>query len=307
MVKKHSYRSLTWIDVESPNAEEVSSLVKEYRLHPILGEELIEKSIKPRFEIYNNCIYIVLHFPIRTQIKDKHFIIEKEVDFIIGKDYIITTKYDAIEPLHNFSKIFEVNSIIDKSDFGDNAGVLFYYMLKRMYKNLSNDLEKIKEELTRIENKIFVGKEKEMVVKISHSAREIIDFHQIVRPHKEIIKNVSDANLVPLFGPNFKYYIEDIHSLLHKIQEMTTDNKELLTDLRETNDSLLSTKQNETMKMLTLMAFITFPLSLIVAIFSLNTTHVPIVGQPYDFEMILGILIAIALTIVLLSKRKDWM
>ena len=52
-------------------------------------------------------IYLVLHIPLRSKVGEKYVVVEKEIDFVIGKEFIITTKYDTIEPLHNFSKVFE--------------------------------------------------------------------------------------------------------------------------------------------------------------------------------------------------------
>ncbi|MCX6716765.1 MAG: CorA family divalent cation transporter [Candidatus Taylorbacteria bacterium] len=306
MVKRQTYRSVTWVDVESPTEEEVESLVKEYKLHPLLGEELVERSVKPKVEVYKNCMYLVLHFPIRTQIKGKYFIVEKEVDFIVGRDFIITTKYDTVEPLHNFSKIFEVNSILDKSDFGDNAGIILYYMLKRLYKNLSSELEGVKDELGHAEAKIFADEEKDMVIRLSHIAKELIDFNQMLKRHGDILDIVLSANTEAFFESDFKYYIQDIRAYYSKILEKASNQKELLTDLRETNYSLLSTKQNETTKTLTIIAFIALPMSLIANIFTMNTVGTPIVGGPYDFEIIIGIMLFLTVAAISFSKYKKW-
>ncbi len=306
MIKRSSYRSITWIDVESPTEAEISSLIKEFKLHPMLGEELAEKSLKSKVEIFKNCVYTVLHFPIRTQIAGRFNIIEKEVDFIVGDNFIITTRYETIEPLHNFAKIFEVNSILDKEVGESNAGLVWYYMLKRLYKNIILELDGVKDELSNIEGKVFKGEEKEMVEKLSQCARELIDFAQMIKSHGEVLQSVRDADLSLFFGKEFRFYMEDINMNYTKILQTAVNHKELLNDLRETNDSLLSTKQNETMKILTMMAFITFPLSLIADLFSLNTSHTPILGGAYDFEIVLGIMVVACLIMLTYFKRKKW-
>ncbi len=307
MLKRYTYRSLTWIDLESPSSEEISSLIKEFRLHPLLGEELFTKSIKPKFNTYKNCASLIMHFPIRTHVKGKHFIIEKEIDFVFGKDFIITTKYDTVEPLHNFSKVFEVNSILDKTDFGDNAGVLFYYMMRRLYKNMANDLESVRDELLNIESRIFAGEEREMVRKISHVARELLDFDQIVRGHKDVLDSMHNVNLSEYFGQEYSVYTSDLISKHDKIREMVSNNKELLTDLRETNDSLLSTKQTQVTKLFTVMAFITFPLSLILDLLSLPSHNVPIIGQPYDFVVISSATLIAIVIMLSFFRYKKWL
>lgn len=306
MLKRYNYRSLIWIDLESPTNDEVSSLVKEFKLHPLLGEEISSRSIKPRFDLYKHCAFAILHFPIRTHIKGKYFIIEKEVDFAFGKDYIITTKYDTVEPLHNLSKIFEINSILDKTDLGDNAGVLFYYMVRRLYKNVANDLESIKDELLNIESRIFKGEERHMVMHISNVARQLLDFNQIMKGHDDILKTMSSTNMSEFFGQEYKVYLDDLILKHSKIQEMIANNKELLADLRDTNDSLLTTKQTEVTKLFTIMAFVTFPLSLFLDIFTIPSEHVPIIGLPYDFAIIIGMMIVLTIIMFIFFKWKKW-
>ena len=80
-------------------------------------------------------------------------------------------------------------------------------------------------------------------------------------------------------------------------------NTESLHELRETNNSLLTTKQNETMKVLTLMALVTFPLSLLVAIFDLNAKNNPITDIPYGFWFIVGMVIFFGTLMLWYFKR----
>ncbi len=80
-----------------------------------------------------------------------------------------------------------------------------------------------------------------------------------------------------------------------------------LHELRETNNSLLSTKENETMRVLTIMALLTFPLSLMVAILQIDTVHNPIRGLPYDFWIILGTVIVTGTCMVVYFKHRGWL
>jgi len=82
---------------------------------------------------------------------------------------------------------------------------------------------------------------------------------------------------------------------------------DFLHELRETNNSLLSTKQNETMRVLTIMALLTFPLALFVAIFDINATSNPIIGLPYDFWIIVGAVVSVGIAMFAFFKHKKWL
>jgi Mg2+ and Co2+ transporter CorA len=80
-----------------------------------------------------------------------------------------------------------------------------------------------------------------------------------------------------------------------------------LHELRETNNSLVSTKQNEVMLVLTLTAFVTFPLSLMASLFGMGALHTPIIGQPFDFWIILTIMGIASLAMFGYFHYKKWL
>jgi magnesium transporter len=61
------------------------------------------------------------------------------------------------------------------------------------------------------------------------------------------------------------------------------------------------------MKTLTIMAFVTFPLTLVSSIFGMNTHYLPIVGLPGDFWIVTGTMLALAICFFLYFKRKGWL
>jgi len=119
MTNTFAYRNVEWIDLESPSYEEVKDVADRHKFNRVLAEELLRPTPKARVDLYHDYLYLVLHFP---AIKHSHTAsTSQEIDFIIGKNFIVTTHYDTIDPLHEFSKIFEVNSITDRGDMGEHA------------------------------------------------------------------------------------------------------------------------------------------------------------------------------------------
>ena len=306
MVTRYRHRNVTWIDLESPTSEEVRELMNEYEIHPTVAEELLLPTIKPKVELYEGqYIYLILHFPAFRHTHNTNSQ-NQEVDFIIGKDFLITTRYDTIDPLHKFAQLFEVNSILDKSDFASHAGYLFFYMVKKLYKALEHELAYIIDALEEVESEVFNGNEKEMVVELSRISRDLLNFKQALRLHKEILESFEVAGL-GFFGSSFARELRALSSEYSRVEGGINANFDSLLELRETNNSLLFTKQNEVMKILTIMAFVTFPLSLIASIFGMNTTFLPIVGHPLDFWIIIGIMAVATTFFFIFFKHKHWL
>lgn len=303
MISRYKYHELTWVDMESPTSEEVRQIMDEFDIHPIAADELLGPSLRPKVDHYANFIYLILHFP---AIRHTHQTKSQEVDFIIGKKFLITVRYELLDPLHKFSKVFEVNSILDKSDIGDHAGYLFFYMIRKIYSSLGHELSIIGDTLKSVEDRIFHGEEREMVAELSIIHRDLLEFHRALRMHRGVLQSLSCA-AEDFFGKEFIHYTENIIGEFLKVEEMLQDQKEVLNDLRSTNDSLLTTKTNEIMKRLTATTFLLLPATLISSLFAMEAKHMPLVGMPYDFWVILAILTVVGLTTLIFFKYKKWL
>lgn len=283
MITRHTHDKIEWIDLESPTEEEVRALMQEFSLHPSIAEDLLSPTRRPLVDVHDDYLYLVLHFP---ALKHTHHLDDdQEVDFIVGKKFIITNRYETIDAFHKFSKLFEVETLLEKTS-ESHAGYIFFHILRKLYKSIEHELESIRDDLESAEVNIFEGHEKEMVVELSHIGRSILNLRQSLSSHKEALESFKKAGQ-DFFGKSFvpamSVIVNDYDRILSRIRTQC----EWITELRETNNSLVSTKQNEIMKVLTIMAFITFPLSLISSIFGMNTVYLPVVGMDNDFWFII--------------------
>ena len=305
MLTKHTYKKLVWVDAVSPNNNEVKEMMQEYNLHPEVAEELLSPTLKPRLDIYDNFLYLILHFPAikHTHSNEKN----QEIDFIISKNFLITTRYDTVDSLHKFSQEFEVSAIVDHEAATKHGGFIFYYMIKKLYHSLNHELEYIESALEKIEDLIFKGRERQMVKAISDVSRNLLDMEKSLQDHDNILQALNEESRA-LFGRSFTQEFHDEALQSYKQLRQTINNlQEVVRELRETNNSLLSTKQNEVMKTLTIMAFVTFPLTLIASLFGMNTKSLPLVGFRGDFWIILGIMVVLALLFFWYFKHKKWL
>lgn len=302
MLARHSYRGMVWIDLESPTPAEVRGLMHEYDLHPTVAEELLKPSLKSKAERYDNCIYLILHFPTALGRSVAH---AQEVDFILGRDFIITTRYEAVDPLFKFSRIFEANALLDQADTSNRTGYTFCMMLRNIYQALDSELETVSTLLGRIEDRIFAGQERAMVTELSRASRILLTFKQTLSPHQVMLESIEAAG-VRFYGQGFAYHLRGIISEYMRVFSNAQGSRDVLLELRATNDSLLTTKQTETTKNLTIMAFITLPLTVVASIFSMNSANTPIVGHANDFWLIILMMAAISIMLLWFFKFKKW-
>ena len=303
MISKYTYKGLVWIDLESPTEEEIIHVMEDHSIPVLIGEQLHTKTIQSKVELYPGFIYLVLHFPQISRKNNEG--LDQEIDFIVSKNYIITTHYEFIESIHEFSKTFEIDTILEKNMEIDNAGFLFFNLIKTLYINSRRQLHGVSSYMKEVENKIFEGKEGEMVAKISNINRTLLDFKQSLRFHKDVL-NSFDSATKKFFGEKFGYYSESIISEYNKTQSILDGHKEILDDLRNTNDSLLANKTKETMKVLTIITFLISPIAVISNIFVINSRFLNI-DDINQYYLVLGLMFVSSLFAFIYIKTKKWL
>ncbi|MDO8620121.1 MAG: CorA family divalent cation transporter [bacterium] len=303
MLTKHTNRGLTWIDLESPTQDEIRTIAKDYNLNPLVVHELSSPTLKPKVDLYQNYIYLILHFPRLRRNKEEH---DQEIDFIIGKKFLITVRYNANETLHYVSKMFETSATLDKGTFGPHAGFIFFLLLGKLYESLIQELGAVRTSLRSIEDRIYSGEEREMVMCLSGVSRDLLYLRRSLSLHRDVLESFEIAGQ-KLLGASFAFHLRTLVGDFARVEQLVTGNVEFLSELRETNNALLSTKQHEIMKTFTILAFIALPATTVLSLFQINTVSRPIVGVRFDFWILVLMVGGIAFGLYTWFKYKKWL
>lgn len=307
MIKQFTYKGLTWVDLDSPTPDEVKEVIDAHKIDPVLAEDLLSPNPRAKVEIFDDYVYLVLNFPaVRHSHRKDGNSKGQEVDFVIGKKMVITSRYELVDPLHRFAKIFEANTVLEKTDFGQNGAMLFYHMMRSMYESLGNELETIEESLKQIEQEISSHTAKDMVHKIAEISRNLLDFKHSVSHHKDILA-VFEKVAASVFGEEYQQYARALISDYQRFSEIIRNNTELLNEIRTVNDSLLITHQNETVKNFTVLAFMTFPLALLIDLLTFPSETNPFLHIKYSFSVTIGFTFLCIAIMYIVFKKKKWL
>lgn len=306
MIAKYRFGNVTWVDLECPSAAEIREITREYSLHPAVADELTRPTLKPKVDSYDNFVYLILNFPALRSPQKKEPGESAEIDFVVGREFLITARYESIDALHRFAKTLEVSDMLGRSFPDRHAGHLFALLVTALYENLLHELEFAKDALHRIETQIFAGREREMVIRLSAVSRHLLDFRRATSFHEEMLASFASAGQT-LFGGGFGNTLRPLMSECLRVESGIRGNMEILSELRATNDSLLSTRQNEQVKTLSTIAFIALPLSIVVSLFQIDARSRPLIGAPNDFWILLALLAGIGLALLLVFKWKKWL
>jgi len=305
-MQKIQIQNINWIDIVDSGKKDIEDLKKNFNFHPVVLNELLVPTLRPKVEHYDYYLYMVLHFPIyHPKEKTSKSV---EVDFLITHNTLITVRYGKIQPLQEFWQKCEKQP--DEPHIKNSTASLLYCLIDELNKFCFRQIDHITKKIDQIEKKVFENrkteKEEKIVEDISIIRRDILDFRRTLKPQDTILESLKLKG-VEFFGKTTEPYFADIIGDHMRVWELLENHQETIESLQEANDSLLSNRTNRIMKILTLFAVIVFPLTLLAAIFGMNTHYLPIVGMRHDFWIVLGIMIVGTIFMLIVFKSKKWL
>lgn len=300
-----SYKGVTWVDLHHPSDIDIQFLRREHKIHESPLAELTRETDAPKIDRYEGQLYLVLYFPIFNY--EKRTTEGREIDFILTKQALITCHNGQVEPLDEFHRMCDSDEGLVKQCFGDSPIHLLFILLSHLYDNSIKQLRHIKQNIDSIDDELFQDRRgnRGVVQRILETRRDILNFRRTLAPQRQILESLAERSN-DLLGKRSRDSFDDLIEAYARVWAILESHKEAVEAIHETNDSLLTSKQNDTIQTLTVLSVITFYLTLVAAIFSTDTVYKPIVGLPYDFWWILGIMVATLGALLYYFKRKRW-
>lgn len=304
MITRHTRGSVTWIDLEAPSADELGEVMHEFGIDPRVEEEIASPTPYPLTFSTPEYRYLILHFP---AVEKEEGTKNQEVDFVVGKKFIITVRYEVIDSIHSLHKVFEAEELIGIGTAAVRTDQVLERVMSGLYNSIHDEIERTGRSLDVIERDIFSGKERQTVRTISRVGRVLLRFETALARHAEPLDEfLSGLSETEFFGKAFLDRASRIVAAHDHAAALVASYRSIARELRITNDSLLSSSQNEVMKTLTVMAFVAVPLTLVASIFGMNVEAMPIVHEPNAFWIILGLMLLVAATFFSFFKVKRW-
>lgn len=301
MITRHDIYGIPWIDLANPTMDEIHTIINEFSIDERCAVELVKPSLLAKVERFDSHLFFVLHFPDHPAKKIGNSI---EIDFVVHHDFIITTRYTDIDSLIAFEK---KHTAMNRSAAGleIHGGTIFGIMITDLYNGLLDELNFIKSDIIKLENNMFETTQLNISLELLTVHRKLLDCKSALRLHNDILHSFEHESL-SLFSSTYGTTIRDIMNSYYRMTGMLDSNKEIVYELRESYDAFIANQTNNTMRTLTLMSFITFPLSLI-AIILFDPASPHIFHGEYGFWVVVGILGIILIIMLLYFKKKKWM
>jgi magnesium transporter len=296
---------LTWIHLETPDPEAVNELRERFGWHPLDVEDVLSKRQRPKVDDYADEGYLfgVLHFPAYDKAIQR--LNAGELDFFLGPDYLVTIPNVELLPVTRLFRRCQEDEALRGSLFAKGSGRLLYEVLDDLYDYCFPILDKIGHKLDRIEEDIDQLLSEEIVRDISKAKQEIISYRKIVKPQRPALR-LLERHIERFLPENLELYFDDLVDASERIWDLLDNYKEVVEALEDTNESVISHRQNDVLRILTVVSVILLPLTLISGIFGMNVLF-PGEGTHEAFWVIVGLMIAVIAGMVAFFRYKRWL
>ncbi|MBP0904105.1 magnesium/cobalt transporter CorA [Mariniflexile gromovii] len=294
--------SVTWININGLNhVEEIEKLGIHYDLHPLVLEDLVSISQRPKIDEYDDYLFVV----VKMLYPDKdETIISEQISFILGKGYVLSfqeSEGDVFDAVRERIRQGKGRARTMQADY------LLYILMDAIVDHYFTIIETLGDKIEDYEDRIFSGHvDKNINKDIQDLKREILKIRRAIFPLREVINRIEKHESTLILKKTKTFY-RDIYDHLIQVSENIDIYREMIWSLMDMYMTTISNKMNEVMKVLTIMASIFIPLTFIAGIYGMNFDYIPELHYKYSYFILWGVMIAMFLGMLYYFKRKKWL
>jgi magnesium transporter len=296
---------LRWVNIERPGPLERAWLKENFDFHALDLEDVLSRNQRPKIDVYDDYLFIVLHFPIFDRTAGR--LGTGELDLFVGPGYVVTIPNQPLQPVEYLFERCRAKEELREQLFSRGSGYLLYRLVDDSFDYCFPMLRKIGNKLDALEDDIFEGRSEEVVRDISNVKQEIINFRKVIRPQRPVLRDLEKVKQRYLANDlDLEIYFDDIVDAHERIWDMLENYKEVAEALAETSEAVISHRVNDILRVLTSISVIVLPLTLIASIWGMNV-GVPGEEDMTAFWIVLGSMIMLLLGMVAYFRKRGWL
>lgn len=344
-IRTVTYEGFTFVDVHDPQEFEVKFLKHNYGFSQLHLDDYLHKQQIPKFEVEKNYTLVVLDFPFienngekkqangngnGSQEEKKGILPEgiappvalpplpfsqpkkdrlrtAHVSIFLNGRYLVVL-HDERSP--QIDEIFEdcQKTLKHREEYmGLGPQYLFYRIVDTMVDSSLEVVNGISSTIDKIDSHLIENKNPTTVIEdISVTRRNIVVFQTMIKPALTIFADLENGKHEH-FEPTFTSSWGNITDHLQRIWYRLEDNKELIEGISESNESLLTFRNNEMVKFLTIITSISFPFVIVNNLYSMNVKGLPFANEPWIVHSLFIAIFIGAISVISYFKIKKWL
>lgn len=294
-------KNIHWLHLNGVHQPEVIELIGEkHDIHSLLLEDILNTEHHPKLDETDDGLFLIAKKPSLTEEDGISF---ESVNIHLGDFGVatfVTSDRDPFEPVR--SRIRNGNGKIRKRDHD----YLVYALLDTVVDSYLIVIDQLQGRILEFEEEVLYNARPDSLLQFQTLQRTVLQLGQMVQPMRDVVAKLCRIDN-QLINESTKKYFEDILDHMNAVSVNTHHFRELLSSILELHVSMMNTKMNQVVKLLTVFAAIFMPLTFLAGIYGMNFTYMPELEHPYGYFILLLLMAGVALTMVFFFRRRKWL
>jgi magnesium transporter len=286
---------ILWIDVEKPTEEEILWLKSAVGFEMPPREVFGDIEISSKYKEEGEKIFMSFSFVIQQ----KEDIVVEPVFFFLKGRFLVTIRYRDIPTLVIFQRRVEAQRRVFQ--FPEE---MFSQIINIEVDRIGDRLEILGRRIRNLRKEVFEEQTEEILKDISYYDELNITLRETINEKLRILSQfVKSPKINAQTKREVKVILEDLHTLL----DYTAFYMDKIDSIQNTLIGLINVRQNEAVKVFTVLATIFLPATLVASIFGMNFENMPELHWKYGYVYSLALMVIITVVLVFWVKRKGWL
>lgn len=306
---------ITWLDVDGIHqAQVIETIGKQYGLHPLLLEDVVNTEQKPKLEFYDDRILFVTLKMLHCS-KQVNEIDAEHVSFALGKNFLVSFQEERTSDI--FTPVLNRIKASAGKTRHNGADYLLYALMDVVVDGYFEALDFIGNQLDKLEDRIVLdqtdGPNRSTVLQRQQTLRELYTLKRELTNTRRMVWPLRDMIGTLLREENTLVrtttipYLRDLYDHITQVIETIDSYRELIPGLMDVYLSTVSNRMNSVMKTLTIFSAIFMPLTFIAGIYGMNFDVMPELRSPNGYYYTIGAMVLITAGLLIYFRRRGWL
>ena len=290
---------VAWIDLYEPTKEEFESVAQELELSPRVIEGAIKPQQRPKLVRYGDSLFVVLK---TARYLDEPEKVEfSEVHVLVGKDFIVTVRYEEIPALEEVRRRLEG----EPESLRQGPQPILREIMDQIVDDYEPVLEGLGTDIQEVEVGVFGGNE-DVSQRIYELSRELVQFQRATSPLARSLERGGERNEHDI-DPELRSYLRELHDRVLRVEEPTEGFRDMLSDILVVNLTLIGVRQNDQTKKISAWAAILIVPTLITGIYGMNFDFMPELHWTFGYPLALALMVSISVGLYAVFRHVRWL
>ena len=267
MEQKLKVKWVEWIDWTGLSNKQISKILKKYNFHELDIEACMEENQRARIDVYDDYLFMVLHFPKYNQ-KTKIYNLN-EFNIFLGKDFLITFREFEWKQINKIFNDYKNLNLEDDSDFKITSGYILYEIIQSMLEKMFKFIDNIKKDLKTVESQVFEEPDASLVKEIMIKKRNIVIMKHMLLPQINVMKLI-ETQMNEMFKWEMEEYFEDLEDKISKVVNDIKILEEYTDSIEDAFKTIIDIRTNKVMTLLAMFSAFLLPLTLVTSFYWMN-------------------------------------